>query len=172
MPGWRARHPVSRSGGRAVRQIVCGLAVVALAASTAVVRAQGSPDEASLKLVHETVFKAVASGNLTLIQGLIHTRASGFFRDSQQPVQLGSGVTAADVLPTLLADLGHFQSIPTDTVYRVIGTVGVVNMTSFQQRNRNERGSDRYLRGTYIYAWDGGSWKLVSWHGSDTPLKK
>ena len=148
------------------------LGLVALIGSTAVVRAQGAPDEASLKLTHETLVKSASSGNLAVLLGMMHPRASGFFRDSQQPVQLGQGVTAADILPTLIADLGHFVSTPTDTGYRVLGTVGAVNMTAFQKRKSNERGSDRYIRGTYIYAWEGGNWKLVSFHGSDTPLKK
>lgn len=155
-----------------MRHRMYALGLVALIGSTVVVRAQGGPDEASLKLTHETLVKSVTSGNLAVIQGMIHPRASGFFRDSQQLVQLGQGVTAADILPTLIADIGHFVSIPTDTGYRILGTVGVVNMTAFQERKRDERGSDRYVRGTYIYAWEGGNWKLVSFHGSDTPLKK
>jgi hypothetical protein len=155
-----------------VRHRIFVLGLVALIGSTALVRAQGGPDEASLKLSHETLVKSVTSGNLAVIQAMIHQRASGFFRDSQQLVQLGQSVTAADIVPTLIADLGHFVSTPTDTGYRVLGTVGVVNMTAFQQRKRNERGSDRYVRGTYIYAWEAGNWKLVSFHGSDTPLQK
>jgi len=31
---------------------------------------------------------------------------------------------------------------------------------------------DRYNRGTYVYISEGGNWKLLSWHGSDTPLKQ
>lgn len=30
----------------------------------------------------------------------------------------------------------------------------------------------RFVRGTDLYLWEGGSWKLVSGHGSDTPFKK
>jgi hypothetical protein len=149
------------------------LAVVAVLGSAAVVRAQAGPDEASLKLAHEIVVKAVTSGTTAVVQSMIHPRASGFFRDSQQLVQLGSGVTATDILPTLITDLGTFAAITaTDTGYRTVATVGIVNMTAFQKRKPSEKGSDRYVRGTYVYLWEGGSWKLVSWHGSDTPLKK
>jgi hypothetical protein len=154
-----------------VRYRICLVAVVAFIGSTAVARAQGGSDEASLKLVHETVVKSVTSGNVAVLQGMIHPRASGFFHASQQPVQLGSGVSAADILPTLITDLGQFVSIPTDTSYRVIGQVGVVNLTAFLSGKKFGQ-PDRYVRGTYVYASEGGNWKLVSWHGSDTPLKK
>ena len=50
--------------------------------------------------------------------------------------------------------------------------MGIVNMTAFQKRKPSEKGPDRYVRGTYTYFYDGSNWKLVSWHGSDTPVKK
>jgi hypothetical protein len=146
--------------------------LAAVIATAPVVRAQGRPDDASLKLVHETLIKSVTAGNLAVIQGLIHPQAVGFFRDSQQAVRLGQGASPAEILPTLIADLGHFTSTPTDTGYRALGNVGIVYMTTFQERKSNERGPDRFVRGTYIYLWDSTGWKLVSWHGSDTPLKK
>ena len=149
------------------------LAVLAILGSAGVARAQAAPDEASLKLAHETVIKAVTSANLTVLQAMIHPRASGFFRSSQQPVLLGSGVTAADILPTLMTDLGTFAAITTtSTGYRAVGPIGVVTVTVFQKRKSSEKGPDLYVRGTYVYGWDEGSWKLVSWHGSDTPVKK
>ena len=153
-----------------MKQCACVLTLVALVATAFPVWAQGRPDEASLKLTHETVIKSVTAGNLALVQNLIHPQALGFFRDSQQLVRLGSGVTAADILPTLIADLGNFVSTPTETGYRVFGTSGIVYMTTFQDR-KSGRG-DRYVRGTYVYLWENGAWKMVSWHGSDTPLKK
>jgi hypothetical protein len=156
-----------------VQQRVCVLALVAVIGTASAVRAQSRPDEASLKLVHETMIKNVTAGNLAVIQGLIHPQAVGFFRDSQQAVRLGPSLTPAAILPTLIADLGHFSSTtPTDTGYLALGNVGIVNMTTYQERKSNERGPDRFVRGTYVYLWEGGSWKLVSWHGSDTPLKK
>jgi hypothetical protein len=149
------------------------LAVAVALGAPAAAAAQAGPDEASLKLAHETVIKAVTSGNLAVAQGMVHPRASGFFRESQQLVQLGTGVTASDILPTLFADLGTFASISaTNTGYRAFGTFGIVNMTAFQKRKSSERGPDRFVRGTYVYLWDAGNWKLVSWHGSDTPVKK
>lgn len=155
-----------------MEQRVRVLALITVIAVVPVVRAHGRPDEASLKLAHETVIKSVTAGNLAVVQGFIHPQALGFFRDSQQPVRLGSGVTAADILPTLIADLGHFISTPTNTGYRIFGNVGIAYMTSFQERKSNERGPDRFVRGTYVYFWENDSWKLVSWHGSDTPVKK
>ena len=69
-------------------QRVCVLALVAVICTSSAVRAQGRPDEASLKLVHETMVKSVTAGNLAVVQGLIHPQALGFFRDSQQAVRL------------------------------------------------------------------------------------
>ena len=156
-----------------MRQLTIVLAAVAVMGMPIAARAQAGPDEASLKLAHETVFKAVVSGTLVVVQGMIHPRASGFFRDSQQLVQLSSTVTAAAVLPTLIADLGTFASIATtDTGYRLFATIGIVNMTAFEKRKPSERGSDRFVRGTYVYLWEAGNWKIISWHGSDTPAKR
>jgi hypothetical protein len=155
-----------------VKPRVSVLALVAIIATAPVVRAQGRPDDASLRLVHETMIKSITAGNLAVVQGIIHPQALGFFRDSQKPVRLGSDLSPADILATLIADLGHFTSTPTDSGYRVLGNVGIVYMTTYQERKSNERGSDRFVRGTYIYLWDNNGWKLVSWHGSDTPLKK
>ena len=151
---------------------VCVVVLLAVTAIAPVVRAQGRPDEASLKQVHEIIIKSITAGNLAVVQGMIHPQAVGFFRDSQRPVQLGPELTPANILSTLVADLGHFTSTPTDTGYKVLGTVGIVYMTTYQERKSNERGPDRFMRGTYIYLWEGSGWKLVSWHGSDTPLKK
>jgi hypothetical protein len=148
-------------------------AVVVVLGGAAAAQAQTGPDETSLKLAHETMIKAVTTGTLAVAQGMIHPRASGFFRNSLQLVQLGSGVTANDILSTLFADLGTFASISTtDTGYRAFGPMGVVNMTAFQKRKPSEKGPDRHARGTYTYFFENGNWKLVSWHGSDAPVKK
>jgi hypothetical protein len=71
-----------------------------------------------------------------------------------------------------MADLGRFVSVPTDTVYRIFGEVGLVNMTATLRAKKGERQPDRFVRGTYVYISEGGNWKLVSWHGSDIPLVK
>jgi hypothetical protein len=155
-----------------VRQLTIALAVAVLGLPVAAT-AQAGANEASLKLAHETVVKAVTSGNLAVVQGIIHPQGAGFFRDSQQLVQLTPTATASSVLPTLITDLGTFAAIATtSTVYRTFGTVGIVNMTAFEKRKPSEKGSDRFVRGTYVYVFEAGNWKLVSWHGSDTPLKK
>lgn len=148
--------------------IVVGISLVAVTGAAA----QGSGDEPSLRLTHETVVTSVTSANLATLQAIVHPRAAGFFKESQQLVQLGGGVTANDVLPTLIADLGRFVSVPTDTEYRVIGPVGLVNLTAVLQAKKGEKQGDRFVRGTYVYLYDGGGWKLVSWHGSDTPLQR
>ena len=77
-----------------MEQRVCVLALVAVIATAPTVRAQGRPDDASLKLVHETLIKSVTAGNLAVIQGLIHPQAVGFFRDSQQACTVGTGCLA------------------------------------------------------------------------------
>lgn len=156
-----------------MRQTTIVVAAVAMLGMPIAARAQAGPDETSLKVAHETIIKAVTSGNLAVVQGMMNPRASGFFRESQQLVQLSPTVTAAAVLPALIADLGTFASIgTTDTGYRLFGTIGIVNITAFQKRKPSEKGSDRFVRGTYVYLFEAGNWKLISWHGSDAPLKK
>jgi 4-hydroxythreonine-4-phosphate dehydrogenase len=44
--------------------------------------------------------------------------------------------------------------------------------TIFLRAKKGEKQGDRFVRGTYVYLREGDNWKLVSWHGSDTPLKK
>jgi hypothetical protein len=118
------------------------------------------------------LFSSVKTANLTLLQAMIHPQALGFFRESQRSVRLGSGVGAADVLPAVLSDLGRFVAVPTDTVYRVVGQIGVVLMTAHLQASKGSDLPARSSRATYVYVADGGTWKLLSWHGSDTPFKK
>jgi hypothetical protein len=65
-----------------VQQRVCVLALFAVICTASAVRAQGRPDEDSLKLVHETMIKSVTAGNLAVVQSLIHPQSVGFFRDS------------------------------------------------------------------------------------------
>lgn len=148
------------------------LAVVALIGSSVLMRTQARMDEQSLKVAHETLFGGVKTGNLALLQTMIHSRGLGFFRESVRPAQLGAGYGAGDALPAVLADLGRFQSIPTQTVYRVVGQVGVVAMTAQLQAQKGSDQQDRFSRATYVYIVDGANWKLLSWHGSDTPQKK
>ena len=148
------------------------LAVVFAVGSVGVAHGQTGPDEQSLKVAHETVINAVKSGNLVLLQALIHPRALGFYRESQFPVQIRSDYSVADAVPAVLTDLSRFVTVPTDTVYRVVGDVGVVCMTVNFQAKKGEKAPPRYTRGTYVYISEGGNWKLLTWHGSDTPLVK
>ena len=106
------------------------LAVVILVGSAAVVRAQARMDEASLTAAHEALVVGVKTANLTMLQAMIHPRGLGFFRESQLPIQLGADFTAGNVLPAVVADLGRFMAVPTQTIYRVVGQVGVVMMTA------------------------------------------
>jgi hypothetical protein len=114
----------------------------------------------------------VKTGNLTLLQAMIHPRALGFFRESVNSVQLGSNYGPAEALPAVLSDIGAFVTVPTDTVYRVLGQVGVVLMTANLQAPKDSKQPNRSSRATYVCIEDGGNWKLLSWHGSDMPLKK
>ncbi len=124
------------------------------------------------RTVGSSMFCNVTTGNLTLVQAILHPRATGFFRDSQILVQLNSQVGPADILPAVIADVGRFVSVPTNTTYRVIGGVGLVNMTAMLRAKKGEKQPDRFVRGTYVYVSEGGNWKLASWHGSDIPLQK
>lgn len=148
------------------------LAIVALVGSASTVRAQESPEEHALRAAHETIVGSVTTGNLALAQAMIHPRALGFFRDSLFLVQLGGEVGTTDILPAVVGDLSRFVSVPTDTVYRTFGQVGLVSMTATLRAKKGEKQPDRFVRGTYAYISDGGNWKLVSWHGSDIPLVK
>lgn len=149
------------------------LSSMVLAASVGFVPAQSSPNEQSLKLAHEAMISSMTTGNMPLLQATIHPRALGFFRESQFPVQIRPDFTAADALPSVIAELGRFVAMPmTDSVYRVVGQAGIVCMASALQPQKGEKEIPRYLRGTYVYVFEDGNWKLISWHGSDTPLAK
>ncbi|MDH4065063.1 MAG: nuclear transport factor 2 family protein [Acidobacteriota bacterium] len=140
-------------------------------ASPLSLRGQDGANQESLKSVHGLLTQAVASGNVSMIGNLVHPQALGFFRDSQQLVQLRSGYGPADVVPAVVADLSQFSSVPYDSVFRVAGDVGIVCQTSNSQP-KDSRVKPRYLRSTYVYTLVQGNWKLLSWHTSDTPLGK
>lgn len=148
------------------------LAIMIAAASIAPGHAQNALGEESLKAAHETMINAMTTANLVVLQAMIHPRALGFFRESQSPAEIRSEFTAADALPSVVADLGRFAAVPTRAVYRVVGQVGVVCMTSALQPKKGEKQAPRYQRGTYIFISEGGNWKILSWHGSDSPLTK
>jgi hypothetical protein len=134
-------------------------------------RGQGASPEESLKAVHQLLERAVASGNISMVSNLVHPQALGFFRESQRLVELRSGYGPAEVLPSVLTDLSGFTSTTYETTYRVVGDVGVVAMTTTAQA-KDSRVRDRYLRSTYVYMRAQGTWRLLSWHTSDTPLAR
>ncbi|HVH29660.1 MAG TPA: nuclear transport factor 2 family protein [Vicinamibacterales bacterium] len=150
------------------------LLVLVLAVATApILSAQSAQD--AVKATHETLVAAVKSGNLTLVQSLIHPQAVGFYRASVRLVELSANYRAADAIPDVLADLGQFVIVPHETSYRVIGGTAVVSMATSMQANaeaKKDRVKDRSTRSTYVYVAVDGNWKLLSWHTSDTPLVK
>jgi hypothetical protein len=143
-----------------------------LAGTVAAGHAQSGLDEQSLKTAHETMIQNIEKANLVVLQAMIHPRALGFFRESHSPAQIRREYSAADALPSVVADIAKFVAVPTDTVYRVVGQVGIVCMTTAMQSKKGEKQSSRFLRGTYVYIAEGGNWRLLSWHGSDTPAMK
>jgi hypothetical protein len=148
------------------------LAIMIFAGSMVPGHAQSGLDEQALKTAHETMIQNIEKANLVVLQAMIHPRALGFFRDSHSPAQIRREYSAADALPSVVADIAKFVAVPTDTVYRVVGQTGIVCMTTAMQAKKGEKQSSRFLRGSYVYIAEGGNWRLLSWHGSDTPLMK
>lgn len=134
--------------------------------------AQSAANEQSLKATNEALLAAIKSGNIEMAKALIHPRALGLFRESQRIVELNSNYTAADALPSVLADIGRFNTVNFSATYRVIGNTGVVCMTNSMQAKKWEKTGDRFTRSTYVYINVNGRWSLLSWHTSDIPLKK
>ena len=159
-----------------MKRIAPVLALAVILASTSPLAGQSQATEQTLKVAHESLMAAIKSGNLAMAQGLIHAKALGFYRASERAVELSSSYTAANALPTVLADLGRFGIVPFDATYRALGSTGIVLMSTNLQvtKEAKEKEKDiksRYLRSTYVYVAVDGNWKLLSWHTSDTPLK-
>ena len=148
------------------------LCVTAVCVSVPAVMAQTTPSEDSLKLAHQTLVSAITSGNAAMLEPIINRNGVGFYRDSQMIVQLGGSYGVQEAIPAVLADLGRFTMATYDAVYRVAGTAGVVCMAANFQPKKGEKGQPRYVRSTYVYAHLDGTWRLLSWHSSDIPLKK
>lgn len=130
--------------------------------------AQDGATPETLRLTHETLVRATSSGNLTRVEAFIHPRALGFFRESQRLVQLRQDYGPADVLPPVLDELAGLNAVDLATEYRVVGQVGVVCLTSDLQVPRQR---DQFIRSTYVYAYEGNGWRLLSWHNSNMPLE-
>jgi hypothetical protein len=139
----------------------------------AVATAQNAASEDTLKATHQVMFQAVNAGNVAMIAALVHPQALGFFRESQQIVQLSPSVTATTVVAALITDVSRFSSTPFDSATRVVGNVGIVALTAVQTPKPGTKDKEnRYLRSSFVYVYSTDGWKLVSWHTSETPLKK
>jgi hypothetical protein len=139
---------------------------------TSITVVSGQSDIDSLKASHRLLVEAVATGNIDLFVPRIHPRALGFFKNSQLVVKLSPQKTAADMAPSLLADLSTLVSTAMQDEYRVEGDTGVVcstfsrtPTTGMDKKKRTE-----YFRATYVYARHQRNWLLLSWHTSNTPL--
>jgi hypothetical protein len=110
----------------------------------------------------------VKSGNLTLLEGLIHRSALGFFQESQMLVQLRTGFGPREALGPVVADISSFVTTPYQTEYRVVGDTGVACISAAV---KDIKGVTNYLSVTYVYVWADGNWRLLSWHSSRVPLK-
>jgi hypothetical protein len=148
------------------------LIVILALASTSPLNAQIDSGETALKMTHELLTNALKSGNLTTLAAVMHSRALGFYWQSQNVVQLRSEYSATDALPSVLDDLSKFATIPTDTVYRAIGDTGIVCMSATLTPKQGDKKLTRYLRSTWVYINVDGNWKLLSWHSSEVPLTK
>jgi hypothetical protein len=160
-----------REEWKMIRRILMA-SVIAVCVFAPAVLAQNAPTEDSLRLAHQTLISAITSGNPAMLEPVLYRSGVGFFRDSQMIVQLGGSFGAQEAIPSVLADLGRFTMATYDTVYRVAGTAGVVCMAANFQPKQGEKGPPRYVRSTYLYAHLDGTWRLLSWHSSDIPLKK
>jgi len=134
----------------------------------------GATAEDELKAAHGVVERAVDTGNINILESVIHPRALGFFRISQIPVLLNRNYTVRDAVPAVLEDFSHYSSIPYESKFRVVGNTGIVCTTSYQQpKKKSVKGpKKRYTRTTAVYTKTAGGWKLLSWHTSDIPLAK
>ena len=141
---------------------------VGLTGSTA---GQALSPEASLKATHDTLMQAVTAANADRVAPLIHPRALGFFRDSQQVTELKGASNLGPIVAALLRDLGEFTAAQANsTTLLVEGNTGIVTQTSRRETVVEKKPVSRYLRTTGVYLRSGDGWKLLSWHTSDTPL--
>jgi hypothetical protein len=148
------------------------LSLVLVSAAVAALDGQGAPTQASLELAHQTLTSALTSGSPALLEPMLHPRGLGFFRNSENIAQLGGDLSSGTAIPAVLADLSRFAAADYDTVYRVVGTTGVVCMATSLRPKKGEKGQPRYIRSTWMYVHVDGTWRLLSWHSSDVPLKK
>jgi len=155
-----------------VRRILLALTFVGALADASLAGGQSLAPEESLRITHEAFADAVRQGNLGAAQGRIHPRALGFFFDSELLVQLGRTYGPTEALSPVIADLSRLISTNFTAEYRVVGDTGVACLTSTQVPKKGEKGKPAYRRLTYVYVRADGTWKLLSWHSSEPPLKR
>jgi ketosteroid isomerase-like protein len=153
------------------RLILASVVTIVAAVSTS---GQTLSAEDSLKATHETLMQAVTAANADRVAALIHPRALGFFRMSQQVAELEGGSSRRTLVETLLRDLGEFtasqQSLTTRL--RVVDDTGIVTQTARRESVAGKKKVIRDLRTTGVYVRSADGWRLVSWHTSDVPLSK
>jgi SnoaL-like domain len=159
-----------------LKNLLIGACVLTLLASSPLAARAAAPED-SLKLAHGTLVSSILQGNLAMAQGLVHQNALGFFWDSQMLAEIKPEFTPAQALTPIIADLGRFTSTNSATTYRVVGDTGIVCMTSVRVPTKEAKKEDSklqtaYYRLTYTYVRDGGNWRLLTWHTSQTPLVK
>jgi hypothetical protein len=153
------------------RLILAGAVVLGIAASTA---GQTLSAEDSLNVTHEALMQAVTAANADRVAAMVHPRALGFFRMSQQAAELEGASSLRTVVETLLRDLGEFTASQQSrtTRLRVVGDTGIVTQTSMRETVAGRKKTVRYLRTTGVYVRSADGWRLLSWHTSDVPLEK
>jgi len=151
------------------RWILAAALVLGLTASS---EGQTLTPEASLKATHEMLMQAVTAANADRVAALVHPRALGFFRNSQQVAELKGRDSLGVLVETLLRDLGEFTADQQShsTTMRIEGDTGIVTQTSRRETVVQKKNVTRYLRTTAVYVRSADGWKLLSWHTSDTPL--
>ncbi len=152
--------------------VLCAAAILSTQAAVA-----QTPGVQGLKMAHTGLLQAFESGDMQSLQAGIHPRAVGFFRNAQRVTELSIKMQVKDVVPPLWADTMRFARTPLETKYEVLGETGIVSTTaSFVPAKNPPPGqkkatAPRYGRMTHVYSFQGGVWKLVAWHTSDTPVK-
>ena len=148
------------------------LVFIAISGMTHLLMAQPVPTEKSLKTAHDSFISAVNSGNLVMAQAMIHPNAIGFFRESVRLVELRAGYGPAEALAAVIKDLSLFNQSDLETAYRVVGNTGIICISRGLAAKKWSKTDDLYLRSTFVYVNTAGNWRLISWHTSDSPLKK
>ena len=125
----------------------------------------------SLKVVHDSLIKAVDAGNLDAIVRTVHPEAMAFLRDSASVTRFGPQNSVKDALSELLVAFSGMVSVTHDKEFRVYGKTGIVCERSVIQPGGKSKKETRPTRTTFIYMREEGRWYLVSWHASATPLR-